>query len=341
MLHDDLIGARLKPNTQTHYSKLTVRVNSQGFRDDEPRPDSPYVVVFLGDCQTFGDGVQAEEAFPQRVGKLTGIRTLNAGCPGWNLEQCLLFLKKDTLQPRPKKVILGLYTGRLWNLTVPRNKKFLVDDGKTLLKYSSKILSKQRQGSLLRTLHSYLSFNSYLYSYLKDCWKKESEQFKILSHKILGTKIKLPPAAQVYLKSPKFSRTFNKTYQAMTLSSLKEMKSFCQNNGIALEVVLIPTFIETSNTLPEQWLSAYSLNNKEIDLTLPNKLVEKICEQNQIRFLNLLPVFQSTAGGGRNLYLLDGHLSAAGHALIAEAVSKELLGTSYPNTARSAENSPE
>lgn len=60
------------PEFRTHY-----RVNSLGTRDDEDNLKAPQMVV-IGDSYAMGWGVEQEEAFPQVLARMTGLKVLNA-----------------------------------------------------------------------------------------------------------------------------------------------------------------------------------------------------------------------------------------------------------------------
>ncbi len=87
-----------------------VSTDAQGRRTTPPAPGTP-AVLFLGDSCTFGIPVNDDEAFPARVGKMLGIRAINAGVPGYTAFQGRLLL--DTIQERPKAVVIAFWPNGL------------------------------------------------------------------------------------------------------------------------------------------------------------------------------------------------------------------------------------
>jgi hypothetical protein len=71
------------------------RINSAGLRDEEEALVAPDV-IFLGDSYTMGWGVEQDEAFPQRVARATGLKTLNTGITSYGtVRETLVFEKLD------------------------------------------------------------------------------------------------------------------------------------------------------------------------------------------------------------------------------------------------------
>lgn len=79
--YDPTLGYTLKPGTCT-FSNIEFSnrfdINSAGLRDDEESLSEPEMIV-AGDSQAMGWGVDQEDAFPQKLERLTGKRVLNAG----------------------------------------------------------------------------------------------------------------------------------------------------------------------------------------------------------------------------------------------------------------------
>jgi hypothetical protein len=73
---------RLHPNVQCNFSNIEfsslIETNSAGLRDDENSLTAPDVIC-IGDSYTMGWGVQQQEAFPQRLERISGLKVLNAG----------------------------------------------------------------------------------------------------------------------------------------------------------------------------------------------------------------------------------------------------------------------
>jgi len=112
----------LKPNFSgwAHFS--TVTTNDAGFRSSELDIDKPTIAV-LGDSMTFGYGVNDDETFPYSLGNLLPeYNILNAGVPGYNLEQERATYEQKIQQLDPKALILVFYFNDF------QNEKVWIDD---------------------------------------------------------------------------------------------------------------------------------------------------------------------------------------------------------------------
>ncbi len=80
--YDPQFFYRLHPNVQCNFSNIEfstlIETNSAGLRDDENSLAAPDVIC-IGDSYTMGWGVQQQEAFPQRLERISGLKVLNAG----------------------------------------------------------------------------------------------------------------------------------------------------------------------------------------------------------------------------------------------------------------------
>jgi lysophospholipase L1-like esterase len=97
---DPVLGVRLNPEYPDH--------DSAGFRNSSV-PDSSYVVA-LGDSQTYGLWVRADEAWPHQLSTLSGHSVYNMGVSGYGPVQHLA-LMHQAISLHPRWVIEALYAG--------------------------------------------------------------------------------------------------------------------------------------------------------------------------------------------------------------------------------------
>ncbi len=95
---------------------VRYRVLADGVRWQQPWPPPPgpdvHRVLFVGDSYTFGSAVAEGDAFPHVVAAELQARAvpavaINAGVPGYNSEQTLVWLRELLPRHRPRHVVLG------------------------------------------------------------------------------------------------------------------------------------------------------------------------------------------------------------------------------------------
>lgn len=97
---DDVLVERPNPDWPDH--------DSAGFRNPERLLRAE--VVALGDSQTYGTGVRAEEAWPLALATQTGRPVYNMGFPGYGPTHQLVLLE-EALDLEPQVVVATLYAG--------------------------------------------------------------------------------------------------------------------------------------------------------------------------------------------------------------------------------------
>lgn len=110
--YDDVLGWTQKSNKTSYFKTTRVQINSKGLRDEETpyqKPDGEFRMLFLGDSQLFGDGVEAEETFVSLLEtELNSVQAINAGVIGYGTDQQLLFLKREGIKYSPDLIIVAM-----------------------------------------------------------------------------------------------------------------------------------------------------------------------------------------------------------------------------------------
>ena len=104
----------LAPNAEvlavTSDFSVVYRTNGEGLRDREhsyERPPAVLRVLALGDSFTFGEGVPYGERFTDIAeNALDGVEIINAGVPGWGIENELVYLELEGVRYRPDWVVV-------------------------------------------------------------------------------------------------------------------------------------------------------------------------------------------------------------------------------------------
>lgn len=149
----------------------TAAINSLGMRDHEisPRQPGERRIVAIGDSFTYGHGVQLEESYPkvlerrlaERGAGAPPITVLNAGQPGYGMDQIYKSFVMRRLSLEPDLVLVGVHTT---DVTVDVDKSlFDLRDGMlvpldarhnwiyvqgTILEYLPRLIEKSQLGRL-------------------------------------------------------------------------------------------------------------------------------------------------------------------------------------------------
>jgi hypothetical protein len=111
----------MKPGSHYEWQGIPVDINSHGLRGPEityAKPPHTFRILNLGDSVAMGWGNREEDSYGRRLEKLlneqsTGERhyeVINAGVPGWNLENALAYLQAEGLKYEPDLILLDLTT---------------------------------------------------------------------------------------------------------------------------------------------------------------------------------------------------------------------------------------
>jgi lysophospholipase L1-like esterase len=111
----------MKPGSHYEWQGIPVDINSHGLRSPETtyeKPPGTFRILNLGDSVVMGWGVREEDTYGRRLesmlneqssGKLR-FEVINAGVPGWNLENALSYLQAEGLRYEPDLILLDLTT---------------------------------------------------------------------------------------------------------------------------------------------------------------------------------------------------------------------------------------
>jgi hypothetical protein len=109
----------MKPGSHYEWQAIPVDINSHGLRGPESsyeKPPATFRILNLGDSVAMGWGVRLEDTYGQQLEALIVERgsgdlhyeVINAGVPGWNLENALAYLQAEGLQYEPDLILLDL-----------------------------------------------------------------------------------------------------------------------------------------------------------------------------------------------------------------------------------------
>jgi len=106
---------RLRPNSEGHFFKSRMRINSAGFRGAElGQKGSAYRIVALGESSTYGISLSfddkpwpdlLQQLIEQRLKPNRPVQVINAGVPAYNIANNVARLESDILPVKPDMII--------------------------------------------------------------------------------------------------------------------------------------------------------------------------------------------------------------------------------------------
>ena len=352
-------GGTFYSNFNEYQTEVTI--NSLGLRDDPflngyEVPAGTDRILILAD--SYGEALEVgleETFFKQLEAKLSAhdrpTQTINAGVGGWGTDQQVTYYTLEGHKYRPDLTLLFFYVGNdvvnnYATFEVSRTggsiqKDFYrLDPAGRLLgpdQFDRAVFETGYQGPKrlsqgdpqLLDVADWLWLNSHLYR-----WGGPYLQEIPFVLKILGPTGLLGGQAYISAIFPGDPITFfvyqtppTQAWQAawqLTESLIVQLRDQVVADGGQFAVVIIPT---REQVYPEMWQRTRSrtLALQEItwDLHRPNQYLTSQLAENQIPYLDLLPIFeaQATQSNAPRYYLRrNGHWTPAGHALAAEAL---------------------
>ncbi|MGI9290078.1 MAG: SGNH/GDSL hydrolase family protein, partial [Gammaproteobacteria bacterium] len=106
------IGHVHRPNAEAHLMGVDVKINSDGFRDQEYSLErtNKYRIVVLGDSLTFGWGVEQDKTYEHLLENMLSetrpTEMINTGHGNYNTSQQVNLFKEKGLKYNPDKVVV-------------------------------------------------------------------------------------------------------------------------------------------------------------------------------------------------------------------------------------------
>lgn len=273
---------------------VPVKINDSGFRDTAHTKEKvPGVVriLGLGDSFMFGWGVQADETFLKRLeSRLKGradrpVETINAGVPGWGLNQYYLFLKQTGMQLSPDVVVLAYFVDDLGGPpqdSIPPDMRYAGG-----LEYKGSFMHYSRFFNFLKSISHLVREKNRpaRITYLHDLDTRRSEWSQRAAHLMSES-----------------SEEETDRYTGMLKAHLTRLKSLVNDAGSEMVVVYVPDISQ--------------LHHPESQLI--NRIMLKICQQILIPFADMTSIFEQTRDSDRYyLWPKDPHINSMGHEEIA------------------------
>jgi len=311
--YDPLLGWANKEGAGGRYSpdpaipETDIRINPQGFRGALPAPGKPAVhrILFLGDSNTFGYGVEEEQRYSNLIATLSGnwFEQLNLGVFAYGPDQEALLLEKQGLAYQPATIILGISAGDLSDLMYSINggaaKPYFRLFGDRLMVQNEPVpdnVPYMKAGSVTR-------LNRALYDY--------SHLYRLLVFRKVFSSVYMQGVASVAEMDE------NEAFNVMT-ALISGMNQICKENNIRFVTLLIPHGTWVEGMKRGEGVPGYF------------PLLKKRLSADGVLYLDSTPVLLDAARRGEKPFFDKDpiHLTALGNRLIAGILLPRLMETS-------------
>ncbi len=277
--------------------------NSRGYPGPELAAEkTPGVlrIAAIGDSFAVGPAVPFADNFLTRLPKeLAAVEVGNFGVSGAGPREYREILERDVWAVHPDIVLLCVFVGNDITEALPRPRSF--DPRRHAL-----FLLCQRGCQLARGLP--LTDNH--------CNRLAApplspEVFRAVEARCLAVCIKNAPTS--------LERQWRRA-----LADLEGIVQACQDRGVTLAVVLIPDEFQVNNAVLQDAMSDAGVTPEELDRDGPQRRLQALFAQRQVRCLDLLPALRQEPA---TYAPLDTHWNIAGNHLAARQVAAWLLNT--------------
>jgi lysophospholipase L1-like esterase len=248
-------------------------------------------LAFLGDSFTFGTGVDYRVSF---VGRLAaGLRdrldVINAAVPGYGPREYRLQLEDLLASPdAPAAVALVVYAGNdVWDAMVDKD-----------------IWPEEGGVEDVSSLRAQLHVHSHLYRLASNTYHRLWERSPYFIH---DSRALMEPATW---DTPHVAEGYRRARAELAAIAAK-----CRAAGVALFVGILP---------PTAAVDAHagrpSAADRDLDYSLPVRRFSEALAELEVEHLDLTPAL-ARRPARESFLAFDGHLSPAGHAVVAEALA--------------------
>src|SRR3989344_2278016 len=310
-----LFGFDHIPNSQGVYSSkeftVNIKINSQGLRDEEInllKQEGVTRIAVVGDSFIEGLQVPLEVTSTKILQRMLidaneKVQVINFGVSGFGLDQKYLYIKNRVLKYHPDIVVLFLASNDLDD--IKKNNVVFEEKGQLkfrLLPIDSKLVRLTK--GILRNL--YLA-NLFFVAMQNNKVNLPNSQLPIEYYLLRGN---IPLEDVNYMNIAK------------KLILLSEEETVSEHSHIILVIGADRLQVDKAKIriLEEKYLKS------ELNTEFFNSELVSFASENNIEFLDLLPIFKEESLKGNTLYFnYDGHWNETGHRVVAQALVIPIL----------------
>lgn len=333
---DMRLGQSLIPNSRclekTDEFDVLYKINSLGLRDYErilAKEEGAKRTLFLGDSFTQGIGVNLEETMAKKFEEILNDRnegqfeTINGGIAASTAAHELAFLTSVGINFNPDLVIINLNSADFLEEINTIRYSLQYENGRM-------VFNTEKKPYLPKFLEQYLRNNSLFYQQL---FKNRQKLWKLLGHpdyvdSAVDAKPGDPDRDLFAITREIGNWEFDELFGPVT-DRISQIGDFLKARNIPLLVVFIPHGHQVSSS---QWVSGrevYQLTENEYPTKLALRLAE-FAKSKDLDFLDLTEKFKDDLARNpydKIFYDYDGHLTALGNRLAAEAIYEHIFAS--------------
>ncbi len=276
-----------------------IRINRHGHRGpDYPveKPPGVFRILGLGDSLTFGWGVEEDQIFlnvmkERLLEEGYRVEVLNAAVPAWHSVQSLHYFQKEGVRFQPDLVVMSFFVDDVYYAKI---ESFLKGEIAQRTREEEAEIARHKGGtaSMLRLYNIWFNYRRL---------RRASREL-----------IRRNPYPDFKSERKALRRDFDKDPELV--AGVEKVVSEWAEIREKLGVPIIFSFIPAGGSLNAP---AYQGDSRAL---------RKASLASGFPFLDVIPLFEKEPDP-RKLYLLprDGHVSAAGHAVIGEALAQMVL----------------
>ena len=302
--YDPYLGYKFKPNIdKTNHRNADgelhrVTTTSLGFDDIDFRDDgingTPYAVA-IGDSFTAGTHLELEDNWSELLENMLHKDVANLGVFGYGATNELYILENYGLKLKPKVVIWGF---------------FINDFSDDYNRYKD----TNKSETFPEILYKRFATVRFIWKIFGDA-RREAQVLKYKDDK-LNLVLWPDQWLSVYPTSPSFSGV--KIGENIAKSNILIAKTITENVNTTFILVLFPSKEQVYNHLVERLSKNVS---KYDDIGYPTESLRKLCKDNNIKCLDLLPIMTEHSIKSEQIYFpIDGHLNKEGNKIVANAI---------------------
>jgi lysophospholipase L1-like esterase len=302
-----------------------LQTNSVGLRNTAELDDNAFRILVVGDSFTFGAYVHNAEAWPARLEEHLNQRypqdfqVLNAGIPGYTLQDELAYLRDKGLALAPDLVVIGVYTNDIFDY-----------DGRIRAVLSrDAVLASARPLPVDTTLSGWMAQNSALYGTLREISLARDDQR--VASALEPFAVQFGDMQAVYYDITFLHPEHHAEYWEGYRQDFEATLALLRENGVPFVIVLFPDLAQfpAEGGLP----------------TAPQDFLAGLTADHDVPYLDLLPILRES-GDPQSLYLVyynddvqvnlnapdaavqaytgDGHPSPYGHLVASRTLAEWL-----------------